>query len=713
MRLSDSDWATIQHWFDDLVELEPERREEALERASLAPALVEELRTLLEAHERIGILDRITGQVAEPAPASLAPGTMVGPFAVIAPLGRGGMGEVYLAAREGGDFAQQVALKLLRIDHPDKASVIARERRLLSRLEHPGIARLIDGGVTTDGRPFMAMEYVEGETLAQWLTRLAPDLDARLALFLEVCDTLAFAHARLIIHRDLKPANVMVDPRGRGRVLDFGIARLVDEVAPEQTLTLAMLTPEYAAPEQFRREEATTATDIYALGALLFFMLTGRGPWQSEQDSAGLPVSLRRMLDAEVPLPSRSTLPGCGVAASILRGDLDAIVLKAMRRDPTDRYGSVGDLAADVKAHLADLPVTARAGSRAYLVRRFARRHWVTLAASAAVIAALIGGGGAALWQASRAQAERDIALAQTRKAEAVNNAVLLMFRNAQEYGAGAETSAGALIADNAARVLEQFDPKDEGAPPLVLALANLYLQLDDPLSAQRLLEQAIARGIGRGDAEITAQYRLGLGQTYAATGDLARAREELDRADRFWDSAPQRFGRERLESIAARAAIARMEGNREQGIAMLMQSLGEAERFYADEPRELLIRYANLSVHLMEANRLEELGRILDKAEALASRTGLSGTGAAISLSLSRGGWHSRRGDLARAESAFRNAVNAARTANPQSALLGVALNSLGRAQLQQGKGARPERVSPKRSHCSGNSSAQPPPPP
>lgn len=335
-------------------------------------------------------------------------GTLVGPYRLTALLGRGGMGAVFAAERHDGSFSQRVALKLIRgsADNARLASRFRRERAILARLEHPNIARLLDGGVSAGGEPWFALELVEGETLIRYCDRAGLGLGQRIELFLQICDAVAYAHRNLVVHRDLKPANVLVDADGRAKLLDFGIAKLMDRSARDTQLTHAderILTPDYAAPEQILGQPVTTATDVYALGLVLFEMLSG----ERAQDLSGKSAleAERWVVNREAQHPSAMR----GRFARQLRGDLDAIVAKALRKEPASRYDSVQALAQDLRRWLAGLPVLARGGAWSYRARSFVRRHRWALGTVAGIVLALCLGLFAALWQArqARLQAER------------------------------------------------------------------------------------------------------------------------------------------------------------------------------------------------------------------------------------------------------------------------------------------------------------------
>jgi tRNA A-37 threonylcarbamoyl transferase component Bud32/tetratricopeptide (TPR) repeat protein len=305
-----------------------------------------------------------------------------GPFRLLRVIGRGGMGVVYLAERADGEVRQQVAVKLLRssFDSPDARRRFLQERQILANLAHPNLARLIDAGHRTDGQPYLAMEYIAGHPIDDYSRGLA--VQEKVALMATLCEAIAYAHRNLVVHRDLKPGNILVDASGNPRVLDFGIAKLIDasEAAATGTMTVERrLTPEYASPEQIRGEPVTTATDIYSLGAVLYKLLTGVAPGR------------------ETPLPPGRTCPAA-------RGDLDAIILKALRPEPHGRYATADKLAEDLHAWLERRPVSARYGEPWYRLRRHLRRHWGLAVASAVAASGLIGGLAAARMERDAAQ---------------------------------------------------------------------------------------------------------------------------------------------------------------------------------------------------------------------------------------------------------------------------------------------------------------------
>lgn len=427
-------WARLSELLDRVLELPAPRRAELLAGLTGADAeLRGEVEAVLAASEREGYLSRPVVDVAAPLIAAAGGrgarppvdrvGEIVGPFRIVAELGQGGMGEVWLAERVDADFDQRVALKLLRpgLDVAELDSRFRRERRILAGLDHPHIARFLDGGVASNGLPYIAMEAVAGEPITAYCDRHRLDTDDRVRLFLEICDAVAYAHRSLVVHRDLKPANVLVDASGRAKLLDFGIAKVLvaEEGQDETSLTRLddrLLTPAYAAPEQLLGRPVTTATDVHALGVLLYELLTGVRPFEAP----GRLELERAVVERSPPRPSTRAGANAGSAGAVasrparelagrLRGDLDAIVLKAMRKEPPERYASAESMASDLRAFLSGRPVAAREGEKAYRARKFLRRYRIAAAAVAAVALSLVGGLAAALWQArvARHEAER------------------------------------------------------------------------------------------------------------------------------------------------------------------------------------------------------------------------------------------------------------------------------------------------------------------
>ncbi|MCG8456514.1 MAG: serine/threonine protein kinase, partial [Holophagales bacterium] len=417
-------WRRARALFEDALALETGDRRSFV-RASAGPdrRLAEEVEGLLDAHERADAIEHPFFELLAP---SRAQPERLGPYRLEAVLGTGGMGTVHLGRRVDGEVEQEVAIKVLRSDaaSPRLAARLRRERQILARLDHPGLARLLDAGTTSDGRPYFVMERVHGAPLDRWVELERPGLERRLHLFARLCEAVEHAHAHGVVHRDLKPGNVLVDSPDRPRVVDFGVAAISqsgarrpldghppDARAADEPLTEtagAPLTLRYASPEQLASGEPSPSADVYALGVILFELLCGRSPYG--QSPSPLQI-VEALLHGEAPAPSSVGPPAVvpssvvGIPGRLLRGDLDAIVGKCLRRSPDQRYGSAGELAAEIRAHLARRPIAARTGLAYRLARRLRRQARGIVAAGL-----LLGSLGGAWWQHERAEGRLEVA---------------------------------------------------------------------------------------------------------------------------------------------------------------------------------------------------------------------------------------------------------------------------------------------------------------
>jgi non-specific serine/threonine protein kinase/serine/threonine-protein kinase len=430
----------------------------------------------------------------------------VGPYRIVRELGQGGMGTVYLAVRDDDVFHKRVALKILKRGM-DTDGVVRRfrtERQILAGLDHANIARLLDGGTTSDGLPYLVMEYVEGTPLADYAETRDLDTTARLQLFLQLCTAVQYAHQSLVIHRDIKPANVLVTTDGVPKLLDFGIAKLLNADMLGQTLAmptapgLQLMTPEYASPEQVRGAQVTTATDVYSLGVLLYELLTGRRPYRIT--SRAIPEIVRVVCESEPLRPSLAVTrpaapeeePATGAHDSgalrprdsqrlrrRLEGDLDNIVMKAMSKEPARRYASVDQFAEDVRRHLAGLPVLARHDTIGYRAAKFVRRHRGPVMAAAAVFVALIAGIVGVAWQARVARAERQRAEQRFDDLRQLANAFLFEVHDAVKDLSGS-TPARQLMVRTGIEYLDKLAADAGDRADLRRELAAGYLRVGD-----------------------------------------------------------------------------------------------------------------------------------------------------------------------------------------------------------------------------------------
>jgi non-specific serine/threonine protein kinase/serine/threonine-protein kinase len=690
-------WDRVESLFADALERPaPERAAWVRARASGDDALAREVESLLAAHEAgSGPLDApAAGGFADGTPAALARGSRIGAWRIGELLGRGGSGEVYAAERADGDFAQRAALKLLRGDAAGQIERFHAERRLLARLDHPGIARLLDGGVSPEGRPFAVLELVDGLPIVEHARRAGLGLEERLELFLQVADAVDYAHRNLIVHRDLKPANILVGPEGRVKLLDFGIAKLLDPGPADGAgdETRAPLTPDYAAPEQLTGEPVTTATDLHGLGVVLFELLAGDRPFRS----GGLPLAaaVRLLLEAPVPLASavaaerQRTGEWTPVAARALAGDLDAIVARCLARSPAHRYPSAGALAADLERHRRREPVEARGRRRRYLLGRFLARHRWAVAAVSLLFLTLAGGLVAVAWQARRAALERDAARRAADREEALRYHLVTLFRESlapepQAAGAGAAAplSAKAMLDRSARRVLDRFADDPVLAGNVVETLADLYGALQDVEGQAPLLEAFLAKADERADPRGVAAARQKLAQLELARGKPDRAAELLAAAEAFWATDPERFREPRLEAMFLRGQLLRAQGDLAASIAIYEAAVPERVALSGRDHRETANLYNSLAISLTAAGRNDAALAAYREALAIHERLGRGDELDALILLANTGTIAYRTGRIREAEEILGRAWRGQQSQAGDSASVAAAMGLWGAA--------------------------------
>lgn len=439
-------------------------------------------------------------------------------YKIIDKLGVGGMGAVYLAERADGEFRKKAAIKLIKRGM-DSDAVLRRfinERQILASLDHPNIAHLIDGGTTDEGLPYFVMEYVEGVPVQQYAAEQNLSLIERLVLFREVCSAVSYAHQNLVIHRDLKPSNILITKDGKAKLLDFGIAKLLDAEASDHTATqMRIFTPEYASPEQIRGERLTTATDIYSLGVVLYELLTGRRPHQAESENINEIIKSICETEPERPSSVVSQNPAKEKGATFenknprtlgqrlltnpkpLRGDLDNIILKSLRKEAERRYSSVEQFSEDIRRYIVGLPVVASADTWAYHAAKFIRRNRLAFNASVLILLTLIGGLAATLWQNQIARRERDRAERRSDNLRKVSNSLVSEIERAIRDLPGS-LPARKLLLERAIEQLDGLAAESDGNTGLQLevvwAYQNLGAMPDQKLSdRQKIYEKAVA----------------------------------------------------------------------------------------------------------------------------------------------------------------------------------------------------------------------------
>lgn len=515
-------WSRIRELFFQLRDASAHERQQLLEQQTQDdPLLRAELAALLAAHdseEDVPGLPDVTG-LRQPATLDRS-GTRIGQYRIARKIAEGGMGEVYEALRDDGEFSRRVAIKLVRIGfaRSEVARRFRRERQTLALLQHPNIAQLIDGGVTPDGTPFLVMEYVEGIRIDEYCDHLRLSIHERLSLFRTVCSAVHYAHQRLVVHRDLKPGNILVTSDGTPKLLDFGIAKLLGDNAGDGELTRTggvLFTPDYASPEQLRGEPVTTASDIYSLGVLLYRLLTGHKPHTFATDS--LVQVARTVEEAEITRPSAkepaiTTSEDPRRVRKILSGDLDHIVLMALRKEPSRRFSSVEQFADDIRRFQTGFPIHARKGSSSYRAGRFVSRYKVATALTATVLLLAIAGVLGIFWQAQRAERERELAVKESEKAKQITRFVTSIFGSANPYAEGnAEVTVAQMLKKAESDVAKELASQPDIAAAVLQTIGQTYEGLGKYTDAREAYAKSIAL------------FREAVGETTLTTTNVMR----------------------------------------------------------------------------------------------------------------------------------------------------------------------------------------------
>ena len=561
--ISPERWRTLSPYLDEALEIEAAKQAAWLASISARdPALADDLRSILAGHKNIHDSGFLEGVVVDPRLTFMPSleGQVLGSYRLLSPIGQGGSGNVWLAERCDGRFQGRAAVKLLNIALVERGGEarFKREGTILAGLRHPHIAHLVDAGISQTGQPYLVLEHIDGQPIDQFCESAAIPIEGRLRLFLDVLDAVAHAHASLVVHRDIKPANVLVSKEGGVKLLDFGIAKLIERDAPRRSsggdssaFTRdggSALTPQCAAPEQLSGGEITTATDVYALGVLLYVLLSGRHPAGDALDS---PAKLLRAI-VEMEAPKLSDVVGSSVDPQLLarraaqcattpaklrrtlRGDLEAIVARALRKNPAERYASVDAFADDLRRHLRHEPVAARPNTPLYRAARFIRRHPGGVSGTAAVVLLVAGMTGV---YTGRLAAQRNRAQREAAKAIKVSELMMGLLTSADPYiirgASGQPTSVRAVLDAGAAQVQKELAGEPELQVEMLTTMGRTYRRLAAFDRAQQLLEQALASGrqvLGDEHAQV-AQTLDYLGVVLADKGDYRAAGQRLEEA--------------------------------------------------------------------------------------------------------------------------------------------------------------------------------------
>jgi len=732
-------WLRIEYLFYAALDLEPDGRPPFLDQACRDDAeLRKEVESLLQLEgQTIGFLRKpVLGAAQQIAEKKELPGKRIGAYQLLRPIGEGGMGKVYLAARADDLYRKEFAIKTVHGGLGQNPAMLLRfrsERQILANLDHPTIARLLDGGITDDGLPYLVMEYVNGIRVDDYCRINKLGTEQRLQLFCAVCSAVEYAHKNLVVHRDIKPANILVTAEGIPKLLDFGIAKLLDpeggQLAQTRT-TERMMTPEYASPEQVRGDQVTTSTDIYALGVLLYELLAGKRPFQLDTTS---PFELARIICEQDPqLPSVVSAANPELAAPdasrTVSGDLDNIVLMAMRKEPARRYVSVSALASDVKAYLTGYPVQARSDTWKYRSGKFVRRHKAAAAAAVIVVLALVGFSIGMGLLAKRATRER---LAAQRESQFLKG----IFEAATpDRSRGQQITARELLDQGAKRVDRELagDPELQGT--MLDAIGNAYSALGLYGQAELLLERAYvlrSRTLGDGSTDVAAtlfnlavairqqgQYKRAeplyrqslavrernLGEHNIAVAEsLSQLGECLYLENRDADAEPVlrkavALDRELKSDSFARGYLAlllKREGNYPEALQLLRELVEYIGQHTGTDNPEFALAVHNLGGTLIDAGDLTG-AETAERQVIELQRKVLGNNHPDLAYPLNNlGNLLLVKGDWQAAEPLFRESMELRRrTVGEKSPLFGLALNNWGRLLQQKGDYPQAEKT-------------------
>ncbi|QQS42818.1 MAG: serine/threonine protein kinase [Acidobacteriota bacterium] len=708
----------VNEVLEEVLELDPSERRAFLSSAGLSSEVRQEVEQLLSFEEEAAASFNLAAiefshdflESDNGAPV----GQLIDVYKITGELGSGGMGAVFLAERTDGKLEQKVALKLLKRELNTSAlrARFRQEREILASLEHPSIARLLNAGTTDEGIPFLAMEYVDGLPIDEFCDRHSLGLNERLEMFIKVCEAVGFAHRNLVVHRDLKPSNILVDKNGVPKLLDFGISKILsDEIGETDTATitrLGVMTPSYASPEQLQKRSVTTAADIYSLGVILYELMSGVRPFASKEDD--LKAIYEAVVDEEPPMPSEAartrnsdtgsphlssppendpptssarektasssrtrTVPETHpVRWQQLKGDLDNIILKALKKEPDRRYSTAERLADDIERFLNGLPVLARPDTLMYRTGKFLRRNAFAAAAGFLILLAVLVGLGATLWQARQTEIEAERARSEAAKTKEALNFVgnILNFANPFWNSPNPERKRQATIAeamDLAAQNVErELADQPEVQAEIFFILGKAFMGKGDNKTSEKLIRKAIENYERiRGPENLRSmQFRGQLGNQLYLQARFDEAGEEYRKTVEFL--RPRRGDDKETNLVLAGALsglgnIRLLKGDFRQTAELNQEALEIASGFEGDDRRMIPVLLGNLGTALVSLGDLQRAESVLDKGLAeLRSRGGAANLDGA-NLLRELGEISLLRGDLNKAEQRFSEAYEIA----------------------------------------------------
>lgn len=616
-------WEKIQLLFEQASDLPSGTRDAWLENACAGDStLYLQVQSLLLANDAdSGFLEREVASFADRIQPPATP-ELVGPYRILSELGSGGMGVVYLAERADGDYERKVAIKMIRAGKWASRNLIRRfqaERRILAGLEHSNIARMLDGGVTADGVPYLVMEYVEGIRIDEYCRRTQFSVRQRLELFRRVCSAVEYAHHNLVVHRDIKPSNILVPPDGVPRIIDFGIAKLShpDDLADESAVTTLAerpMTPEYASPEQILGKGLTTTTDVYSLGVVLYELLAGDRPYhRSQSDHISL---LREICEQEPRRPSEAALQSKASFAPQLRGDLDHIVMMAIRKEPLARYQSVEVFSDDVGRYLNGYPVIARRGNRRYRAAKFIHRHWLVFAAAVVFVALIVSFAATVAVQNARVTRERDVARREREISQKVSGFLNGLFQASDPFlNNGTQLTARQLLDTGADRLTRELGSEPEVRAELLETVGQAYKHMGVLDQAERMFREkvrAIDQAYGPGSVQAIRILRQ-LGDTERMRKRPVEAERDLRQALALAERLPPGKDYELAQTLNNLSLVEAGAGRYVQAGEHARRAVAIITRFPADASEGLTMQ-SNLGSILFNQGHISEAEPLLRK---------------------------------------------------------------------------------------------------
>ena len=594
----------------------------------------------------------------------------VGPFRVVREIGRGGMGRVFLGERADGQFEQRVAIKLIQHGAPGVLRRFVEERRILARLEHPGIARLVDGGITDAGLPYFAMELVEGEPIDRYCEAHGLTVDQRLELFAGVCDAVAYAHHHLIVHRDLKPSNILVAADGKVKLLDFGIAKLLgaEQASDDVTRTgFSAMTPEFAAPEQIRSSPVSTATDVYALGVLLYLLLTGERPYDVRGKS---PAEVERIVCVEEPPKPSAKAPA--EARRRLRGDLDLIVMTALQKQPERRYQSPAALAHDLQRFRQGRAILARPVTASYRLGRFVRRNRAAVAGGAAVALALVAATAVtsaqmveAQRQRDEARVQRDRAVYEQQRATASSGFMEALLGSVAPDGRPYTTPE---LLSRARELLERdYSGDSRFVARMMVDLAAHYFVVDDVREQLALLGHAAGLATRSGDPETAADAECSIALVHAGRDNADAAREHLALGARQLAGVRTAAVRPRMHCLLAHAQLAISEDAPDRALVLARRAVTLAEEGGDTASVAYADALSTVAIQLHNQNRVRDALDATRRTITILDRIGRASTLPMLDARLDEARFLRDLGEVRTADSVLAGVLSLARRVNPQ----------------------------------------------